>query len=100
MANVVAPIDGLPIPMAAIGMMLASLRRFRHLPTNAESNTILHLVDESSPGKTTSLQIGASVWGMGAKPEIVGSFLNSWKNTRNNMENLDVRHVRHRRLHR
>ena len=66
-ANVAALINGYPIPMAAIGTMLAS-PGIRHLPTNAaEPNTTLHFVGDSSLGKTTTLQTGASVVGQGGE---------------------------------
>jgi Domain of unknown function (DUF927) len=59
-ANVVVPLNGIPIPMAMIGVMLAS-PAIPFLPPAAELNTVLHLFGDSSKGKTTSLQCGASV---------------------------------------
>jgi hypothetical protein len=35
------------------------------LPAGAELNTVVHLTGDTSRGKTTTLQTGASVWGKG-----------------------------------
>ena len=93
-ANLAAPLDGMPIPMMAIGTMLAS-PAIPFLPPGAESNTVVHLFGDNSKGKTTSLQAGASAWGMGAKPDIEGTYLNTWKSTLNGMESMWIaaRHI-------
>jgi hypothetical protein len=93
-ANVAARADNNPLPMVAIGTMLAS-PTIPFLPAGAEANTVLHLVGETSHGKTTTLQGGASVWGKGAKTDVAGSFLNTWRSTANGIEALLIgeRHI-------
>ena len=86
-ANVAAKADNNPLPMVAIGTMLAS-PAIPFLPAGAALNTVLHLIGETSHGKTTTLQLGASVWGKGAKTDVEGSFLNTWRSTSNGVEAL------------
>jgi Domain of unknown function (DUF927) len=86
-ANVAAKAGNNPLPMVAIGTMLAS-PAIPLLPAGAELNTVLHLIGETSHGKTTTLQVGASVWGKGAKTDVEGSFLNTWRSTSNGVEAL------------
>ena len=85
--SVAAKADNNPLPMVAIGTMLAS-PAIPLLPAGAELNTVLHLIGETSHGKTTTLQLGASVWGKGAKTDVEGSFLNTWRSTSNGVEAL------------
>ncbi|MCU7871925.1 MAG: DUF927 domain-containing protein [Candidatus Thiodiazotropha sp. (ex Lucinoma borealis)] len=66
----------------------ASIQRFAGM-----DNSGFHLYGNSSRGKTTALQVGASVWGCGADPG--GSeqtFLHRWNATQNAMEGLAAAH--------
>ena len=47
-----------------------------------------HLVGASSQGKTTALQVGASVWGRGEKAH----FIKTWRGTSNGMEGVASTH--------
>lgn len=51
-------------------------------PCEAESGGIV-FVGDSSTGKTTGLQVGASVWGKGSES---GGFLRTWRATANGLE--------------
>lgn len=52
-----------------------------------------HLYGESSKGKTTALQCGASVWGCGADPSTnEHSFINRWNSTGNAFEATAAAH--------
>lgn len=51
-------------------------------PCDAESGGIV-FVGDSSTGKTTCLQVGASVWGKGSES---GGFLRTWRATANGLE--------------
>jgi putative DNA primase/helicase len=55
--------------------------------TGAESGGF-HLVGSSSRGKTTALQVAASVWGRGDK----SGFLKTWRGTANGMEGIAATH--------
>ena len=89
--TVLAFADGNPILMACIGVMLAS-PAIPFLPASAEVNTIVHLVNETSLGKTTGLRGGASNWGEGSPTTSPTSFLEPWKTTANASENLLAAH--------
>jgi putative DNA primase/helicase len=90
--NVAGPVNGLPIPMVAIGCMLAG-PCVPFLPKNCETNTLVHFVGASSTGKTTTLQAAASVWGKGAKTSDPESFIHTWRTTINALENLLAVHT-------
>lgn len=52
-----------------------------------------HLYGESSQGKTTALQIAASVWGCGADPATSSeTYIRSWNTTGNALEGLAAAH--------
>ena len=77
--------------MACIGVMIAS-PAIPFLPASAEVNTIIHIVNTMSLGKTLSLRGGASVWGEGSPTTSPTSFLEPWKTTGNASENLLAGH--------
>jgi hypothetical protein len=79
--------NGSRIVMACIGVMLAS-PAIPFLPASAEVNTIVHLVNTTSLGKTLCLRGGASNWGEGSDPAVPTSFIEPWKTTANASENL------------
>lgn len=56
-------------------------------PTNTEGGGF-HLNGASSQGKTTALQVGASVWGRGDKSGFVGT----WRATSNGLEGVAAMH--------
>jgi hypothetical protein len=85
--TVVVFADGNGILMACIGMMLAS-PGIPFLPSSAEVNTIVHLMNTTSLGKTMALRGGASVWGEGSPTTWPTSFLEPWKTTGNASELL------------
>jgi putative DNA primase/helicase len=88
---VAAPCDGNAIPMVAIGTMLASAA-IPFLPQAGEANTMVHIVGVTTTGKTTSLRIGASVWGSGSDTSDPRSFVETWRTTGNASENLLAGH--------
>ena len=63
--TVLAFANGNWVLMACIGVMLAS-PAIPFLPASAEVNTIVHLVNTTSLGKTLGLRGGASNWGEGS----------------------------------
>ena len=85
--TVLAFANGNWVLMACIGVMLAS-PAILFLPTSAEVNTIVHLVNTTSLGKTLALRGGASNWGEGSDPAMPTSFIEPWKTTGNASENL------------
>ncbi len=90
-ANVVAPLIGHPYPLTFLAAAFAGpLLRFAHIGSFG-----LHLFGRSSSGKTTSLQVAASVWGCGAKPNDSPSkaFIRGWYSTANAMEGLCAAHM-------
>ena len=88
---VAALCDGNAIPMVAIGTMLAS-PAIPFLPEDMEVNTMIYFVGDPGTGKTTTLKIGASVWGPGRDTSDPDSFVNSWRTTGNASENLLAGH--------
>lgn len=80
--------EGNPIVMASIGTMSAS-PVILYMESSAEANTVLHLKDTTSKGKTISLCVGSSVWGSGAtRDRDSEAFIRSWNGTPNAMESV------------
>jgi putative DNA primase/helicase len=90
-SEVAAPAEQAPLAMTAIGTMLSG-PALPYLPGESESNTMLHYVGESGSGKTTIVRVGASVHGKGSQTTDPDSFLESYKNTINAVENILLAH--------
>jgi putative DNA primase/helicase len=90
-ASVVAPLKGLHYPLAFLAAAFAApLLKFAHAGSFG-----LHLYGRSTEGKTTTLQVAASVWGCGAKPNDAPSkaFIRGWYSTANALEGLCAAHM-------
>jgi hypothetical protein len=90
-SRVVAPAEKAPLAMAAVGTMLSG-PALPYLPEEYEANTILHYFWESGSGKTTIVRTGASVHGKGSQTTDPDSYLESYKNTINAVENILLAH--------
>lgn len=84
--HVAAPCQGNPVPVFAIATALAGPL----LVLAGMDSFCLHLYGKSSGGKTTTLQVAASVWGCGADPASApeASFVNRWNMTKNALGRL------------
>ena len=91
LSDVAAPCNGNAIPMTAIGAMLASAA-IPFLPPIAERNTMIHFVEVTTTGKTTTIRIAASVWGKGSDTSDPKSYVDTWRTTGNASENLLAGH--------
>jgi hypothetical protein len=86
-SGVVAPAKLVPLAQVAIGAMLSG-PAIPYLPPECEINTIIHYVGDSGLGKTTIVRAGASVYGKGSQTTDPASFLETYKNTVNQLENV------------
>ncbi|RRQ22446.1 DUF927 domain-containing protein [Thiohalobacter thiocyanaticus] len=88
--QVAAPCEGNPLLTFAITVALAApLLKAAH-----QDGGGFHLYGGSSRGKTTALQVAASVWGCGADPAEAASqtSIHRWNATRNGLEGLAAAH--------
>lgn len=72
-------VEWYPAPFAAIYASIASIL----LPICEVPNFVMEWAGETTGGKTTTLRVGASVWGC---PSEVGGILTSWNQTRVSFE--------------
>lgn len=73
-------------PLIVFSVLAALAAPFAHLV--GASNSIFHFYGHSTTGKTTALQAGASVWGIGRDPQHGTSLVGSWNTTINALEIL------------
>ncbi len=90
-SEVAAPAEMVPLAMASMGVMLSG-PAIPFLPPGSEKNTAVHLVGDSGTGKSTIVCAGATVYGKGSQPPDPDSFLESYKNTVNQVENVLLAH--------
>jgi putative DNA primase/helicase len=83
--------EGNMVSMVALGVGLAP-PAIKFMPARCESNTVAHVFDESSSGKTISECVGATAFGKGAPTSVPNSFLESWSATHNGLEGTLAAH--------